>query len=173
MAGVDVGGGGGREKGGRKKRQRVRIRIDMTPMVDVAFLLLIFFMVTTVFRRPQALELTLPSEKADIEVPEQNVLSIRVTSGGQLYHNIGVETPQVVEVGQLHEVVSTLHHGNPALCAVIKIDRHAPYHWMVDVLDEVTLGELSRYSLAPYTVDDSLAVFGGAPAAPPATGGQG
>ena len=46
-------------KGGglRHKKSRIRVRIDMTPMVDVAFLLLIFFMVTTVFRQPQALEM--------------------------------------------------------------------------------------------------------------------
>ena len=41
---------------GRAKKKRVGVRIDMTPMVDVAFLLLIFFMVTTVFRRPLAME---------------------------------------------------------------------------------------------------------------------
>jgi biopolymer transport protein ExbD len=174
MGAVDVGGGGQRQKKGSRRRPKRRggIRIDMTPMVDVAFLLLIFFMVTTVFRRPQALELTLPSEKADIEVPEQNVLSIRVTSGGQLYHNIGLETPQTVDLPQLHEVVAGHRALNPALCAVVKIDRKAPYHWMVDVLDEVTLGNLTRYSLAPYTLDDSLAVAGEvAPA--PAPEGQG
>ena len=42
----------GKKKGGKKAKRRVGIRIDMTPMVDVAFLLLIFFMVTTVFRTP-------------------------------------------------------------------------------------------------------------------------
>ena len=44
----------------RKPKRRAGIRIDMTPMVDVAFLLLIFFMVTTVFRRPLAMEVNLP-----------------------------------------------------------------------------------------------------------------
>jgi biopolymer transport protein ExbD len=173
MGAVDLGGGGGakKQKGGRRRpKRRGGVRIDMTPMVDVAFLLLIFFMVTTVFRRPQALELTLPAEKADIEVPEQNVLSIMVTQSGKLYQNIGLDAPQPVEIDKLHEVVGTLRANNPALCAVVKIDRKAPYFWMVDVLDEVTLGKLSRYSLAPYTMDDSLSIFQGA--APP-TGGQG
>ena len=44
------------KKGRRRKPKRIGIKIDMTPMVDVAFLLLIFFMCTTVFRKPQALE---------------------------------------------------------------------------------------------------------------------
>ena len=47
---------------GGKGKRRVGIRIDMTPLVDVAFLLLIFFMVTTVFRTPQALEINLPPD---------------------------------------------------------------------------------------------------------------
>ena len=45
-----------------KKKRRIGISIDMTPMVDVAFLLLIFFMCTTVFRKPQALEINLPPD---------------------------------------------------------------------------------------------------------------
>ncbi|MHC5066646.1 MAG: ExbD/TolR family protein, partial [Planctomycetota bacterium] len=44
----------------RPRKKRLGIRIDMTPMVDIAFLLLIFFMVTTVFRRPLAMEVNLP-----------------------------------------------------------------------------------------------------------------
>ena len=49
---------------GRAKKKRVGVRIDMTPMVDVAFLLLIFFMVTTVFRRPLAMEVNMPEPDA-------------------------------------------------------------------------------------------------------------
>ena len=164
MAGVDVGGGGGgggkKGRGLRKMKRRARIRIDMTPMVDVAFLLLIFFMVTTVFRRPQALEMTIPAEKAEQEIPEQNVLQIRVTKDEQLYWNIGFETPALVSVSELHTVVGDLRSKNPALAGVIKIHREAPYHWMVDILDEITMGQLTRYSLAPFTEDDTFAIEG-------------
>jgi biopolymer transport protein ExbD len=155
---VDVGGGGPKEhgKGGRRKKKRIGVRIDMTPMVDIAFLLLIFFMVTTVFRRPQALEMTLPAEVNEVEIPENNVLQIRVNQGGDVYYNIGLDDPEPVQVFELHEIVSDYRAGNPALCAVIKIDRAAPYHLMVDILDEVIIGHLSRYSLAPFTEDDAL-----------------
>ncbi len=163
MGALDVGGGGPRKKQGGRRRHARRggVRIDMTPMVDVAFLLLIFFMVTTVFRRPQALELTLPAEKAEIEVPENNVLQIRVTDAGKIFWNIGIADPQLIDVGRLHEVVATHRGANPALAALIKIDRKAPYHWMVDILDEVALGNLERYSLAPFTEDDLAALEGG------------
>jgi len=66
-------------KGFHRPKRRVGVRIDMTPMVDVAFLLLIFFMVTTVFRTPQALEINLPPDKdVKIEVAESKVLTVRV-----------------------------------------------------------------------------------------------
>ena len=159
MGALDAGGAPKKKQGGRRRpARRGRIRIDMTPMVDVAFLLLIFFMVTTVFRRPQALELTLPAEKAEIEVPENNVMQIRVTEAGKIYWSVGLEDPQPVEPAAVHEVVASHRSANPALCALIKIDRKAAYHWMVDILDEVTLGNLERYSLAPFTEDDRLLI---------------
>jgi biopolymer transport protein ExbD len=161
MGALDVGGGGAKKKGGRRRpARRAKIRIDMTPMVDVAFLLLIFFMVTTVFRRPQALEITLPKEKAEIEIPEENVMQIRVTDNGRVFWSIGLGDPNPVDANGLHEVVAQHRGANPALCALIKIDRKAPYHWMVDILDEVTLGNLARFSMAPFTDDDRLALEG-------------
>ncbi len=161
MGAVDLGGAKKKKGGGRRPSKRVKIRIDMTPMVDVAFLLLIFFMVTTVFRRPQALEITIPSEKAEAEVPEMNVFQIRVNDAGKTFWNIGLEDPQAIETTELHTVVAQYRQDNPALAAVIKIDRKAPYHLMVDVLDEVTIGNLNRYSLAPFTEEDAFAITGG------------
>jgi len=162
MGAVDVGGGGAKQgkRGHRRPQRRAKIRIDMTPMVDVAFLLLIFFMVTTVFRRPQALELTIPAEKAEQEIPEQNVLQIRLTKDEKLYWNIGFDTPALIAGNELHTVVGRLRAANPALAAVIKIDREASYHWMVDILDEITLGDLTRYSIAPFTEDDTYEIEG-------------
>src|SRR5881397_465595 len=82
----------GKKKGvgfGRPKR-RVGVRIDMTPMVDVAFLLLIFFMVTTVFRTPQALEINLPpDENVKIQIRESNVLSVFVLDENRAYWKRG------------------------------------------------------------------------------------
>src|SRR5262247_989681 len=78
----------GKKKGvgfSRPKR-RVGIRIDMTPMVDVAFLLLIFFMVTTVFRTPQALEINLPpKEDVKVDIAQSKVLEVRVLSNGTAF----------------------------------------------------------------------------------------
>ncbi len=86
MAGTEItqGARGPQKKGpgGRRPKRRVGIRIDMTPMVDVAFLLLIFFMVTTVFRRPLAMEVNMPEPGAKVEVPESNVMTVYVREDG-------------------------------------------------------------------------------------------
>src|SRR3989442_6047052 len=82
--------GGKKRKGAHRTKRRVGIRIDMTPMVDVAFLLLIFFMVTTVFRTPQALEINLPpDETVKIEVKESNVLRVFVLPDDRVYWKRG------------------------------------------------------------------------------------
>src|SRR5574342_652375 len=81
MGAVDTPESGpSKKKGGhRRKPKRIGVKIDMMPMVDVAFLLLIFFMCTTVFRKPQALEINLPPDpNAKVEIAESNVLTLRV-----------------------------------------------------------------------------------------------
>src|SRR5512147_574500 len=70
-------------------RRRVGIRIDMTPMVDIAFLLLIFFMVTTVFRQPRAIELNVPELNAKVAVPETNVLTVYVDQNESVFTRLG------------------------------------------------------------------------------------
>src|SRR2546427_11690063 len=94
------GGDTPQPRAGKKKRhafhrpkRRVGIRIDMTPMVDVAFLLLIFFMVTTVFRTPQALEINLPPDQnVQIQVAESKVMSIFVLDENRAYWRRGGKT---------------------------------------------------------------------------------
>src|SRR5207342_989982 len=81
---------GKKGKGVHRPKRRVGVRIDMTPMVDVAFLLLIFFMVTTVFRTPQALEINLPpDEKSEVKVPESKVVTVRVLPDQRAYYRRG------------------------------------------------------------------------------------
>ena len=106
MAGVDLGekkptGGGGPSW----KRPRVKIRIDMTPMVDIAFLLLIFFMVTTVFRLPQAMEMVLPDKEETthgIKVQEEKLLTFLVLENDSLAYYVGNKPPALLPWDSLH-----------------------------------------------------------------------
>lgn len=67
------------------KRKRVGFRLDMTPMVDVAFLLLTFFMLTTKFRPPEAVQIDLPSSHSDMKLPETEVLTVIVSGDNNFY----------------------------------------------------------------------------------------
>ena len=83
-------------KGLRRPKRRVAIKLDMTPMVDIAFLLLIFYMVTTVFAMPQAMEINLPPLEDDplqVVIKESNLLTIRVDGEGRFWWNLKMVTP--------------------------------------------------------------------------------
>ncbi|MFH1221126.1 MAG: biopolymer transporter ExbD [Candidatus Eisenbacteria bacterium] len=140
----------GKRKGKkRRKMTRVGIRMDMTPMVDVAFLLLTFFMLTTVFSAPQTMEINLPPKDVKVEVAEKNLFTLRVTGDGSIFWNLGTEPPQKVEFKDLRNLLVERNAANPRLINLIKVDRKAKYHNMVDILDELQLANVGRFSLAP------------------------
>ncbi|RKX29353.1 MAG: biopolymer transporter ExbD [Candidatus Zixiibacteriota bacterium] len=153
----------GGKKGLRRKKRRISIRIDMTPMVDIAFLLLIFYMVSTVFSMPQAMEINLPPEdqKEPIPVKESNLLTIRVDQEGRFWWNLKTPTPEnlpvllpssldkpdtvlyKLEPDTLRNLLLQQNRSNSKLNTLILIHREATYSDMVDILDEVDLIERS------------------------------
>ena len=81
MASLDTGGGDGGGKKGKHQKKRAKkasTHIDMTPMVDLAFLLLTFFMLTTTFSKPKTLEINMPAKVEDPtkQPPVSNVLTL-------------------------------------------------------------------------------------------------
>ncbi len=151
--------GGKGKKGFHRPKRRVGIRIDMTPMVDVAFLLLIFFMVTTVFRTPQALEINLPPHDVKIEVAESKVLMVRVLSDRRVYYKRGTDPWARTDVDDIKKVFDPYKSSNE-LIVVIKVDREAEFRSMVDIIDELDLAHLSRFSLAELTPEEKKEVEG-------------
>ena len=159
MAGMDAGSaprGHDKKKKKHKKMRRLGVRIDMTPMVDVAFLLLTFFMLTTSMRRPQTMEINLPPEKAQIEVPKSNLMTLLVKEDGGIYWYIGDDPPQKVTPKDFGTLIRQKNQQNQRLITLIKVDRKGKYHYMVDIMDELNLANINRFSLAPMLDADKL-----------------
>jgi biopolymer transport protein ExbD len=155
--GGDIGGHEPRKHGRAKKRKRIRrvgIRIDMTPLVDIAFLLLTFFMLTTSMSRPQTMEINLPPEDVKVEIPESNLLTLRVNDKGQIFWSIGIEAAKRIEFKDLRDFLKERAAANPRLVTLVKIDRLGKYDMMVNLMDELNLATITRFSLAPMLEHD-------------------
>jgi len=97
MAEVNSGGGGGHGKHDKKRAKKMSTKIDMTPMVDLAFLLLTFFILTSTFNKPKALDLAFPAKpKPDEEIKKEpaNGISILITSDDKVYWYPGQLKPE-------------------------------------------------------------------------------
>jgi biopolymer transport protein ExbD len=162
MGAVDTPEKASKGKGGglHRPKRRVRVRIDMTPMVDVAFLLLIFFMVTTVFRKPQAMEVNLPPKDAKVQVPESNVLTVFVRGDEKMYYQMGKGGIGATRENDLIKLFKDQEQINPELIILVKVDRAARYEVMVDMMDALALAEMSRFSLVALSGEDARLVEG-------------
>ncbi len=164
--------GGGGDLGGPKKKKkigegedfirhqksRVAIHIDMTPMVDVAMLLLIFFMVTTVFRNPQAMELNLPPD-VPVDVPESNVLTIAVRDDGNMYQRVAHQPWRAIRIQDVRTTIEDIVRVRPQIIAIIKVAPNAPYHHLVDIMDELNLAKFARLSVLRLDEEDQREVL--------------
>jgi len=91
MAEIAESGGGGHGKGGKKRAKKQSTRVDMTPMVDLAFLLLTFFVLTSTFSKPKSMELSLPAPPEDLKnVPEvKNGVTFLLTKDDKIFYYVG------------------------------------------------------------------------------------
>lgn len=158
-------------KTGKKPRARKRsFRLDMTPMVDLAFLLLTFFMLTTTFAKPNVMQLTMPANpRADDQITPlkaSKAMTIILGGGHQAYYYFGLARPDDPSVP-----VPTLHTTNlgpkgirqallargqqkPAPVVLIKAGPRAKYSDMVDILDEMNITGQKKYALTDLTAAD-------------------
>jgi biopolymer transport protein ExbD len=146
---------------GLRRRKRVGVHVDMTPMVDVAFILLIFFMVTTLFRRPLAMEVTVPEPNAKVQVPASNVMTVYIDRDGALVYDVGQLGLTSATWGEVRDLFVLELEYNPDLIVLIKIDCNARFEKMVDILDAVDEAKIKRYSVVPMTDADRTLIGGG------------
>ena len=97
MAEIAESGGGGHGKGGKKRAKKQSTRVDMTPMVDLAFLLLTFFMLTTTFGKPKTMEINMPVKPPpgqEILNEVNNAITILLSDDNKIYWYYGELKPE-------------------------------------------------------------------------------
>jgi biopolymer transport protein ExbD len=143
------------------KKKRVGISLDMTPLVDVAFLLLTFFMLTTKFKPVEEVQVVLPESHAKYKVPESDVMTITFSPEGKLY--LGLDSQQLraqvfgernklkpsmpVTLEELPDIAQQARSANPKLRAVIKGDKDSMYGPAEDVMNALQKANISRFEL--------------------------
>jgi biopolymer transport protein ExbD len=117
-----------------KKMRRIGIKIDMTPMVDVAFLLLIFFMSTSQFDPPQKVPITIPDSHSNLKVPESDVMTIGVGKNNEILYQLGKNPQEFTDLANLENIVTENRRKNPRLRVAIKADKVSDYGTMEDIM---------------------------------------
>ncbi|MDF7814597.1 biopolymer transporter ExbD [Hymenobacter sp. YC55] len=165
MAEIQQNSGGG-GKGGKKRAKKMSTRIDMTPMVDLAFLLLTFFILTASFNKPNVMQLTLPVKEKNPD--EQTVLkasdafTIVMSENDKLYYYEGLLDNDVkpelklsnYSADGIRKVLLARQRQNPKTVILIKPDEKSKYKNMVDILDEMNITNQTKYALVPASKAD-------------------
>jgi biopolymer transport protein ExbD len=131
--------------GKRKKKKRIGFHLDMTPLVDITFLLLTFFMFTTTMAAPQVMEMSIPPERfTPVEVAEKELLQIYIRDDNKIFYAIGQDDPQEIKLSEIRPLAERSNL-DPAvknrLITSLKISDDAMYNTVVKVLDELNLAE--------------------------------
>jgi len=160
MAEMEVKGGGGHKKGpGVKKSKKLSTRVDLTPMVDLGFLLITFFIFTTTMAQPTAMSLAqpkdTPDEKDQVKVKESGSLTLIMGKQNVVYYYFGSDPSklQTTNYKDLRKVIIDKKRATPRddLFITIKPDKDASYKNVVDVLDEMTINDIPRYAMIDAT----------------------
>jgi biopolymer transport protein ExbD len=158
-------------KGGKKRAKKMSVHLDMTPMVDLAFLLLTFFMLTTTFSKPQTMEINMPvkEEKIEDQMPlkASNALTIIVGEDDKLFYYFGLgdpaDNPEVLESdysanGIRKVLLSPRVKSNNKMTVLVKAMETSRYKNMVDILDELKITETKKFALVDITDNDKTLV---------------
>lgn len=160
MASIDSGGdGGGHKKGpGVKKAKKMSTKVDMTPMVDLGFLLITFFIFTSTMSQPTAMNLFMPKDvdkpEEQNKVKESGAFTIMLGKDDVVYYYEGMDPAAEGNFRSASfktirdEIIRKRQSTNPEdLVMIIKPTVDATYKNTVDMLDEMTINEIKRYAM--------------------------
>ncbi len=160
MAEMDTSSGGGHKKGpGVKKSKKLSTRVDLTPMVDLGFLLITFFIFTTTMSQPTAMKLNLPkdTDKPDEQnkLKESAAFTVMPAKDDKVYYYEGLD-PSKIQASDWKTIRDAIldkkRRTDPNdFMVIIKPDADATYKNTVDMLDEMKIDDVKRYALVDIT----------------------
>jgi biopolymer transport protein ExbD len=160
MAEMDTSGGGGHKKGpGVKKAKKLSTRVDLTPMVDLGFLLITFFIFTTTMSQPTAMKLGLPKDTDKPEeqnkLKESAALTVMPSKQNQVYYYEGADPSKIQSsnIKAIRDVILDKKRRTDSkdFMVIIKPTQDATYKNTVDMLDEMKIDGVGRYALVDIT----------------------
>lgn len=166
MAEMNMQQQSGRKDGARSNKKSTRV--DMTPMVDLGFLLITFFMLTTALSQPKTMNLLMPrSDGPPSPLPASKALTILLGANNRIayYEGLGEDQAQPPQIKYasfsnaqgIRDIISTkkqqvlTRHGKNELMVLIKATTAANYKNVVDIMDEMLINHIDRYAIVDIT----------------------
>ena len=166
MAELNTGDGGGKKGSKKVRSKKQNSKVDLTAMVDLAFLLITFFMLTTTLSKPQSMNLGLPDKndtvKNDVKVDENRTLTILMGANNQVKIFRGfLATPKLAPktvvygkeglrknlLEQKQAVLQYTGTKDKGMIVIIKPSKKSNYRNLVDVLDEMAIVGVPTYAI--------------------------
>jgi biopolymer transport protein ExbD len=153
-----------RQRAGVRRPVKRQLRIDMTPMVDLGFLLISFFVITTELSKPTVMPLAMPKDGGESEIGESYAFTVLLGSQEKAWFYYGNWANAVAgdAVYPLNSITELRHkiqdkqlwldkhpgkEGREGLMVLVKSSPQASYKQVVDVLDEMTINQVKRYAV--------------------------
>lgn len=167
MAEVNTGGG---DDGGKKRSKKQSTKIDMTPMVDLGFLLITFFILTTTLQKPQTMQLNMPvkdEEKQETQpVKLSESLAVVLGKDNKVYYFQGLATDPNTKIqvtdfspkGIRKVLLEKKAEIGEKFTVVLQIQDEASYKNTVDILDELAITGIERYAIIDNIPQDNEAI---------------
>jgi biopolymer transport protein ExbD len=175
MAELNTGDGGGKKGKGKVRSKKSNSKVDLTAMVDLAFLLITFFMLTTSLSKPQSMDLGMPDKdpknpEINIEVADDRTMTVLLGEKGEIQWYMGqfatpLEAPEQTSYGKngirkeiLEKVVSVpkIYGGDPkkGLIIIIKPSKKSTYKNLIDILDEMAICKVKTYAIVDISPEE-------------------
>lgn len=132
----------------RRSRQEDEAEVDLTPMLDVVFIMLIFFIVTASFVKESGIDVNRP-DAATAEVKQKGNILVAITENNQIW----IDRRQV-DVRSVRANIERLHAENPQGSVVIQADKNSKNGLLVQVMDASRQAGVSNVSIAANETDD-------------------